>query len=101
RGPVLSPLFDHRTGPAHPLRPACSRDGAFERRLGQWRHTLVPGARLHVSALHAEAEEDASRLLKQVEAEVDPATSFVAPFNSVMVVHTGLGLVGLSWWWES
>jgi fatty acid-binding protein DegV len=60
----------------------------------------VPGARLHVAALHAEAEEDAKGLLKQVTTEVTPATAFVAPFNSVMVVHTGLGLVGLAWWWE-
>jgi hypothetical protein len=69
--------------------------------LAAWRHTIVPGGRLHVAALHAEAEEEASRLLKQVTAEVDPVTSFVAPFNSVMVVHTGLGLVGLAWWWEA
>ena len=97
----MNPLFEFRNGTAHPLRPAFSRDGALERMLGTWRHTRVPGARLHVSALHAEAEEDASRLLKQVEAEIDPVTSFVAPFNSVMVVHTGLGLVGLAWWWET
>jgi len=97
----MNPLFEFRNGSAHPLRPAFSRDGAFERMLGTWRHTIVPGGRLHVSALHAEAEEDASRLLKQIEAEVEPVTSFVAPFNSVMVVHTGLGLVGLAWWWET
>ena len=97
----MNPLFEFRSGGAHPLRPAFSRDGALERMLSTWRHTRVAGARLHVSALHAEAEEDASRLLKQVEAEVVPATSFVAPFNSVMVVHTGLGLVGLAWWWET
>ena len=46
-------------------------------------------------------EEDAKVLLKQVTTEVTPATAFVAPFNSVMVVHTGLGLVGLAWWWET
>jgi DegV family protein with EDD domain len=97
----MNPLFEFRNGSAHPLRPAFSRDGALERMLSMWRHTIVKGARLHVSALHAEAEEDANRLLKQVEAEVVPATSFVAPFNSVMVVHTGLGLVGLAWWWET
>ena len=97
----MNPLFEFRNGTAHPLRPAFSREGALERMLGTWRNTTVPGARLHVAALHAEAEEDASRLLKQVEAEVVPATSFVAPFNSVMVVHTGLGLVGLAWSWET
>jgi DegV family protein with EDD domain len=97
----MNPLFEFRDGGAHPLRPAFSREGALERMLGTWRHTVVRGGRLHVSALHAEAEEDASRLLKQVEADVEPVTSFVAPFSSVMVVHTGLGLVGLAWWWET
>src|SRR5947209_14709232 len=97
----MNPLFEFRNGTAHPLRPAFSREGALERMLGTWRNTTVRGGRLHAAALHAEAEEDASRLLKQVEAEIVPATSFVAPFNSVMVVHTGLGLVGLAWWWET
>ena len=96
----MQPLFEFRSGGARPLRPAFSRDGAFERMLAAWRHSTVPGARLHVAALHAEAEEDAKSLLKQVTTEVTPATAFVAPFNSVMVVHTGLGLVGLAWWWE-
>jgi DegV family protein with EDD domain len=97
----MQPLFEFRSGGARPLRPAFSRDGAFERMLAAWRHSTVPGARLHVAALHAEAEEDAKGLLKQVTTEVTPATAFVAPFNSVMVVHTGLGLVGLAWWWET
>jgi DegV family protein with EDD domain len=97
----MNPLFEFREGHAKPLRPAFSRDGALERMLAAWRHSVVPGARLHVAALHAEAEDEANRLLKQVTAEVDPVTSFVAPFNSVMVVHTGLGLVGLAWWWET
>jgi DegV family protein with EDD domain len=96
----MQPLFEFREGRAHPLRPAFSRDAAFDRMLATWRHSLVPGARLHVAALHAEAEEDAKRLLKQVTTEIEPETSFVAPFNSVMVVHTGLGLVGLAWWWD-
>ena len=37
-----------------------------------WRNTAGRGGRLHVAALHAEAEEDAERLLKQVTTEVEP-----------------------------
>jgi len=96
----LQPLFEFRGGSAHPLRPAFSRDAALDRMLAAWRNSIEPGARLHAAALHAEAEEDATRLLKQVVTERTAATAFVAPFNSVMVVHTGLGLVGLAWWWE-
>jgi len=32
--------------------------------------------------------------------EVEPETGLVAEFGPVMVVHTGPGLLGLSWWWE-
>jgi DegV family protein with EDD domain len=96
----MQPLFEFREGRAHPLRPAFSRDAALDRMAATWRNTARRGGRLHVAALHAEAEEDAKRLLKQVTTEVEPETSFVAPFNSVMVVHTGLGLVGLAWSWD-
>ncbi|MCU1450173.1 MAG: DegV family protein [Acidimicrobiales bacterium] len=96
----MQPLFEFREGHARPLRPAFSRDAALDRMAATWRHTTVRGGRLHVAALHAEAEEEAKRLLKQVTTEYEPETSFVAPFNSVMVVHTGLGLVGLAWWWD-
>ena len=60
----------------------------------------MPGARLHVAALHAQAEAEAAELLARVQAEADLATAFVGPFGSVMVVHTGPGLVGLAWRWE-
>ena len=52
------------------------------------------------AALHAQAEADANELLGRVQAEADPATAFVGSFGSVMVVHTGPGLVGLAWRWE-
>ena len=96
----MNPLFQFREGRAHPLRPAFSRDAALDRMVAAWRQSIVPGARLHVAALHAEAEDEATRMLKQVASEVAPTTAFVAPFSSVMVAHTGLGLVGLGWYWE-
>ena len=41
--------------------------------------------------------------ISRVEAEQDqaPATSFVGQFGTVMIAHTGPGLAGLAWWWES
>ena len=97
----MNPLFEFREGRARPLRPAFSRDAALDRIVASWRQSIEPGGRLHVAALHAEAEEDAKRILKQVTTEVTAATAFVAPFSSVMVAHTGLGLVGLGWYWDS
>ena len=59
-----------------------------------------PTARAHVSALHAVAPDAAAALLARIEDEVDVAEGFVSEFGPVMVVHTGPGLLGLSWWWE-
>jgi DegV family protein with EDD domain len=96
----IAPLFEFRDGGAHALRPARGIPAALDRILSRWRRTRVEGARLHVAALHAQAEDAASELLERVRAEAEPATAFVGPFGSVMVVHTGPGLVGLAWRWE-
>lgn len=96
----LQPLFEFRDGGAKPLRPAFSRDAALDRIVESWRSTIEEEAALHVVALHADAADDAEHVLKRVAAEVPAATSFVAPFSAVMVAHTGLGLVGLAWWWD-
>jgi len=97
----LAPMFEFRDGGAHPLRPARGVDAAIERIVMRWHRSQVDGAALHVAALHAEAPEIAQRLLDEVEAKVQPRAAFCASFGTVMVVHTGPGLVGLAWWWES
>jgi DegV family protein with EDD domain len=97
----LAPLFEFRDGSAHPLRPARGIDAACDRIIARWRRDRVAGARLHVAALHAQAEAEARALLDRVCAEADPATAFVGQFGTVMVVHTGPGLIGLAWRWES
>jgi DegV family protein with EDD domain len=96
----LAPLFEFRNGSAHPLRPARGLPAAIDRIISRWRRDRVPGARLHVVALHAQAEADAQALLDRVREEADPATAFVGQFGTVMVVHTGPGLIGLAWRWE-
>jgi DegV family protein with EDD domain len=98
----LAPLFEFREGGAHATRPARGSQAAYDRIIARWRRDRVDGARLHVAALHAQAERAAASLLARVRAELDaePATAFVGPFGTVMVVHTGPGLVGLAWRWE-
>jgi DegV family protein with EDD domain len=96
----IAPLFEFRDGRAHPLRPALGMTAAYDRILARWRRDRIPDARLHVAALHAEAPVEAEHLLDRVRAEAEPATAFVGEFGSVMVAHTGPGLVGLAWRWE-
>jgi DegV family protein with EDD domain len=102
----LKPLFEFRHGAARRLRPAASREAALSRILGYWRRSRQHAdltSRLHVAALHADAETDAEGLLKRVRDDLDvpPATELVLAFSEMMVAHTGPGLVGLAWWWES
>jgi DegV family protein with EDD domain len=96
----VRPLFELQDGTIRSLRPSFSREGAMARLLRIWRRSRVEGARLHVIALHALAPHAARYLLDRVCREVEPATALVAEFGAVMVVHTGPGLVALSWWWE-
>jgi len=96
----INPLFEFDRGQVRALRPALSRQAAFERMLALVDRGRVDGARLHVAALHALAVDAADELLDRVRVLEHPTTAFVAEFGPVMVVHTGPGLAGVAWWWE-
>jgi len=95
----IAPLFEFRNGRARPLRPALGTEVAYDRIISRWRRDRVPGAALHVAALHANAAIDAQRLLDRVRETTEPEIAFVGQFGNVMVAHTGPGLVGLAWRW--
>jgi DegV family protein with EDD domain len=97
----INPLFELREGRVKRLRPAIGSDAAIDRMLARFRRSRVPGGRAHVSALHALEPDGAARLLERATSEADVVEGFVSEFGPVMVVHTGPGLLGLSWWWES
>ena len=96
----LRPLVELRAGRIRPLRPARSQEAAIERMVEACLEGGRGGGRLHAAAMHALAPGAAERLLVRLRAAVEPATAYVGPFSSVMVAHTGPGLVGLAWWWE-
>jgi DegV family protein with EDD domain len=96
----INPLFELRNGKVKRLRPAIGSEAAVDRMIARFRRGRVPGARAHVSALHALAPDAAAALLQRVEDEADVVEGFVSEFGPVMVVHTGPGLLGLAWWWE-
>jgi len=96
----INPLFELRDGRVKRLRPAIGSEAAVDRMVTRFRRERVPGARAHVSALHALAPDDAAALLQRVEDDADVVDGFVSEFGPVMVVHTGPGLLGLAWWWE-
>jgi DegV family protein with EDD domain len=96
----INPLFEFRGGKVRRLRPALSHDAALDRIVGLVHRSRVPGAALHVAALHALAVDVAQELLERITADEQPIAAFVGEFGPVMVVHTGPGLAGLAWWWQ-
>ena len=96
----IATIFEFRSGRARPLRPALGVPAALDRIVAAVRRDRRPGAVLHVAALHADAEAAAADLLDLASATLQPVTAFVASFGSVMIVHTGPGLIGLAWRWE-
>jgi DegV family protein with EDD domain len=96
----IAPMFEFRNGRAHALRPALGMSAARDRVAGAVGRDHPLRARLHVTALHADAEAEARALLAQMVERHNPVTAFIASFGTVMTVHTGPGLVGLAWRWE-
>lgn len=98
----VNPLFEFRSGEVRRLRPAFSREAALHRIVDACRDAKPKSpATLHAVALHARAEAAAVSILEAVSRGVDDVDSFVGPFSPVMVSHTGPGLAGLAWWWET
>jgi DegV family protein with EDD domain len=100
----VRPLFEFRDGRARPLRPAFSAAVARERIVARC-VADAPGrdataGRLHVIVLHALDPEAAADLRARIE-RLSPVSCLVGPFSPVMVAHTGRGLAGLAWWWET
>lgn len=93
-------MFEFCDGEARPRRPVFGMKGALDRVAACIEPAPSPRSRLRAAVLHAQAPGHARRLLDRIEARCPCANVFVAPFSSVMVAHTGPGLVGAAWWWD-
>lgn len=98
----IRPLFEFRQGEPKVLMPSLSRDGSLERLVKRWRESRPDeGAVAHLTALHADAPDEARWLLDQVEGETGEGDTFVSTFDASMIAHTGRDVVGLAWYWET
>lgn len=96
----VRPMFEFAGGRVRARRPALSPDAAVERIVTACERSRPAGARLRAAVLDAEAPERAAHLRDRLAAAVPGADVYGAPFSSVMVAHTGAGVVGLAWWWD-
>ncbi len=96
----VRPLFEFGEGQARPLRPALSQQAALDRIVGYCLKEKEGDAQLIAAVLHAQAPELAQEVSRHLAESEPTARLFAAPFSSVMVAHTGPGLIGLAWWWS-
>lgn len=96
----LRAMFEFSRGRVRHLLPARTLDGAITRIMAACRADTRPAARLRAIVLHAEVPRAAGSLVVEVRKLAPDAEVYAAPFSSVMVAHTGPGLVGLAWWWQ-
>jgi DegV family protein with EDD domain len=69
-----------------------------QKRLLELMHKTVDSKPVHVSVVHANAPNEAKMLKAQVASQFNCEEIYITEFPSVMAVHTGPGLVGLSYY---
>ncbi|HXW34754.1 MAG TPA: DegV family protein [Acidimicrobiales bacterium] len=93
-------LFEFSRGRVRPRIPAIGTRAVFDRIVEAVGSGESDSSILKAAVLHSDAPERAADLRARVASAHPGAEMFVAPFSSVMVAHTGPGLIGLAWWWD-
>lgn len=96
----VNPLFELRRGKVRALRPAFSREAAFDRIVEMWLGSRGDATRGAVVALHAMAPDAAKKLRERVLEHAEPDPLLMSAFGAVMIAHAGPGVAGLAWRWH-
>jgi DegV family protein with EDD domain len=96
----VNPLFELRRGKVRALRPAFSREAAFDRVIETWLGARGNATRCSVVALHAMAPDAAKKLRERVLEHAEPDPLLVSAFGAAMIAHAGPGVAGLAWRWH-
>ena len=95
----IKPVMEYSAGNVGSIARPRSRRRAFNRILNET-VTDMFDKRAHVNVMHADAEDEAVELMKQIEERVECVELFMTQFHPFMGAHTGPGLVGVSYWGE-
>ena len=96
----VNPLFELRRSKVRALRPAFSREAAFDRVVELWLGSRGGATRCSVVALHAMAPDAAKKLRERVLEHAEPDPLLVSAFGAAMIAHAGPGVAGLAWRWH-
>lgn len=95
--PVL--LFAH--GDVRQLARVRTRRRSIEQILEQLRRRVAPGARLHATVHHTQAEAEAARVRDCIGETFDCAELYLTEFTPVMGAYCGPGLLGVAFYAEA
>jgi DegV family protein with EDD domain len=93
----LKPLLgiNHATGTLEAVEKIRTRAKALQRVVEETFRRLDPTRPLRVAIVHADALEDARRLLAEIREKHKPLETFINEITPVLGVHGGPGLVGI------
>ena len=96
----VKPLLEMSSGVIRTIGRPRTRRRATRRLIEATAARVPSGRQVRLSVIHADAEEDAVELQRDLSKELNCVESFVSEFSPVMGAHTGPGLLGVASWVE-
>lgn len=94
----IKPIFSLNHADAHTVALPRTIPSAIKRMLKMMEQNAVKGKPLHVAVMHADALDKAVTLRDKIASNFDCAELFITEFTPVMGVHTGPGLIGVTFY---
>jgi len=96
----IKPIFTLNHADAHTVALPRTMKSAINRMLKLMESAVVKGQPLHVAVMHADVLGEAITLRDRITSQFECEEIFITEFTPVMGVHTGPGLIGVSFYGE-
>ena len=96
----IKPIFTVNDGVARPVTNARTMPGAMKRILQLMEGKVANRPPLHVAVMHADALDRAKEMEAEISRRFNCVELFITEFTPVMGVHTGPGVIGVSFYAE-
>lgn len=93
----IKPILEVQNGRVEPVEKVRSRKKALKRLVNLALNRMGGREPVRVAILHADAEEEAQRLMAMLQEHVTPVESYITPVSPVVGVHVGPGTVGITY----
>ncbi len=93
----IKPILEVQNGRVEPVEKVRSRKKALKRLVDLAIERMGGREPIRVAVLHADAEEEAQRLMDMLKAKISPVEAYITPVSPVVGVHVGPGTVGITY----